>query len=416
MAKGKRGAYSLGIPVWSPTRIGYLMECPRKYFFGYVCKSRKDFAITMPQARGTFLHKKLEQLFKEDGTPKFKSADAFANAAGFQFMKMIESRSIKGQKIYFETDDPDEIKKLGYILNATQIKPVLRNAYPILTSEEPPLMLEQSLQFVFEGRAFNLQIDIIRRDKEGNIVIRDYKSGRFAPDPEHAELQCKMYGLAFCTYCHFDEEFRRKAGVSDEEAARWGGNPIYIDEKIKYEIFRLHDDKPEGLHLWRLGNTSDRLEELGLEELAGETKELKERLLRIIERAMCEEDEFCLPIEEPKTIIPVTGNKFDYKALTALFDTMAKFEIFLKEERDFPPIPKRCRSCRYTEACDQYYDKYAKELQGRIFKSYEPPPKSGIQFRSFTNPKKEKTEDKLKQIKLFPTSPIPKKKKKKVNV
>jgi hypothetical protein len=275
-------------------------------------------------------------------------------------------------------------------------------------------MIEQNLEFVFEGRGFNLQIDVIRRDEEGNIVIRDYKSGRFAPDPEHAELQFKLYGLAFCTYCHFDKKFRRKAGVSDEEAARWGGNPIYIDDKIKYEIFRLHNNKPEGIHLWRLGNVGDRLEELGLIEMAEEARGLKERLLKIIERAMCEEDEFYLPLEEPKTIIPVTGNKFNYESLCALLDSMSKLDIFLREGKDFAPIPKLCRSCRYSEPCDEYYEKYAKELQERVFTSYEPAPKSNIEFQSFDYLKKQKKKDKNKQGKLFPTSPIPKKRRKKM--
>ena len=83
----------------------------------------------------------------------------------------------------------------------------MRNAYPILAEEEMPLMVEQDLKFVFDGRAFNLQIDAIRKDENGNIIIRGFKSGRYAPDPEHAELQFKLYGLAFCTCCHFDEEF-----------------------------------------------------------------------------------------------------------------------------------------------------------------------------------------------------------------
>lgn len=404
--------YNLGIPVWSPTKTGYILRCPRKYFFGYVCKSRKEFPITLPQTKGTFLHKRIEQFYKEDGSPKYKSATAFANAAGHLWNKTVEKGSIKGQEINFGTKDPDEIKKLGYIINATEIKPVLKTAYPLLAEEEMPLMVEQDLKFVFEGRAFNLQIDAIRKDKDGNIVIRDFKSGRFAPDPEHAELQFKLYGLAFCTCCHFDEEFRRKVGVSDEQAVRWGGNPIYIDENIKFEIFRLHNNKPEGLSLWRLGSVGDRLDKLGLAEEAGIAKELREKLEAILERVMCEEDEFCLPnLEIPETIIPVTGNKYNYRSICALIDSMSKLDIFMREESDFPPIPSFCRSCRYAEPCDNYYETYAKGIQQRLFKSYEPAPKVNIEFRLYSKPKKEKGKDKPKQLKLFPTSKQSKKKK-----
>jgi hypothetical protein len=409
----KYDIYSLGVPVWSLTKANYLMRCPRRYFFGYVCSSRKDFPITLPQFKGTRLHRELELLFNADRTLKYKSPEAFANVGGHRFNKDVEKGSIRGQPIDFGTDNPEERKKLGYVISATEIKPVLKNAYHIIAEEAPPLIIEQELRFVFQGRAFDAVIDVIRRDEKGNLVIRDYKSGRFAPDPAQAELQLKLYNLAVCTFCHYDGEFRDRLGISAKQAKKYAGNPVYIDPDIKHEIFRLHNNKPEGLHLWRLGSVGNRLKELGLSEMADEVGSLKGRLVELLEKAMREEDEFCLPIEKPETIMHVTENRFNYDSICSLLDFLSKQDIFLREKGDFPPNASSCRGCRYDKQCSQYYEVYAKEFDQRLFTSYEPAPKSDIEFRSFNRQKKEKSKEKKpRQLKLFPTGSASKKKKK----
>lgn len=222
--------------VWGHSRYEIITLCPMKYHFGYVTKPR--LKVTTPiQALGTFLHRRKELLYKgEPGQLKLyhKSAEAFASAAkGWWKRTVARTNKIKGQKILWEfKGQPWDFSKDGGLIEELCIK-----TYNKCASEEPPLYVEYSRKFMLNGRSFNVRIDEIRR----NYTIREYKTGMSLPrllQLKHFP-QFTFYALAFCCFAHWDEEFARICGVSEEDRKSWGGNPDYISEKVNLEYYNV---------------------------------------------------------------------------------------------------------------------------------------------------------------------------------
>ena len=65
--------------LWSASRLDKIEVCKRAYWYQYL--SGEKFQSIGPMAAGILLHKKAEKFYKADGTPKYKSAESFANSA-----------------------------------------------------------------------------------------------------------------------------------------------------------------------------------------------------------------------------------------------------------------------------------------------------------------------------------------------
>lgn len=220
---------------WSPTRYEVANLCLMKYHFQYI--SNVKAPLTPELALGIFLHKRKETLFK--GNPgeleiKYKSAESFANAAmGIWKHLIIPKNIIQGKEIQW--------KFKGHqwaLLN--DIEELCIKTYNRCANEEPPLFIEYSRKFELNERLFDVRIDEIRK----GYLIRDYKTGLSLPE----ELQIKhfpqftFYALAFCCFAYQDKEFARICEINEDDRITFGGNPVYISEKINLEYYNVKKD------------------------------------------------------------------------------------------------------------------------------------------------------------------------------
>lgn len=230
---------------WSSSRLETKLICDRKYYLEYIKKPKPKVPIPYYFVKGKFLHRRIEKFYDEENKPWRKSAEAFANSAGAIFSQIIKKGEIQGQEIDWQGKNPYAIKE--------QIKNICREVYDQLLADGPPIIKpEYKFNFLLDGRWFNGFIDRILP----GMITRDYKTTRWSPntlDLRHT-YQFTIYELAFCCYCHADGGFREAAGVTESEAAEWGGNPIFISDKVTTEYFKLHyyknkdkniEEKPE---------------------------------------------------------------------------------------------------------------------------------------------------------------------------
>jgi hypothetical protein len=353
----KKSIKNLGIPVWSPTRLDHILRCPRKFFFGYQQgkngnkKFQKSYPVTAPQARGIFLHRQVESdvFFKPDGSPKYKSAESYANAMGGRWIQVAKRKKIKGSEIDFGDNDP-------FLMKEVEIKPVCRAIYPILVEEGPPTLSEFPFSFVCQGNAFTGVIDSVRKDKDGNIVIRDFKSSFYGMSERDIDNmpQLTIYGLAFCVYAFMSYEFRDRFDLSESDVKTWGGNPTFIDDRLKFEIFSLYPEQPEGKARWALGYAIKRSNELGLEDMAYQLDELKQKFETETDK-----------LGEVKIIHQTTRNDTHYQNLAELIELMNAMETYMIESGHYPAIrTDSCGRCKFDPVCLDY-DQARGELGNR---------------------------------------------------
>ena len=219
---------------WSPTRFEVTELCPVKYYFQYIKKMR----VTTPRlALGSYLHKRKEKLFK--GKPgqlelRFKSAESFANAAtGFWKHSVAKTNEIDGQKVLWEFEN----QKWVFL---SEIEELCIKTYNKCSSEESPLFIELPIKFKLNGQHFYVKIDEIRK----GCTIRDYKTGFSLPEEFRLKhfSQFTFYALAFCCYAYIDEDFAKICGISEEDKKSFGGNPLYISEKINLEYYNVKEE------------------------------------------------------------------------------------------------------------------------------------------------------------------------------
>jgi len=221
---------------WSPSRYDTANLCLMKYYFQYVMTPR--LKITTPiQALGGFLHRRKENLFKGKSGHlelRYKSAESYANSAiGVWKHKIIREGGFDGKKILWEYDG----QKWAFI---NEIEDLCIKTYNACAKEEPPLHIELPIKFQLNGVGYNVRIDEIRK----NLTIREYKTGRSLP----SEFQLKhfpqftFYALALCCLISQDKNFAETCDISEEERRSFGGNPVYISEKVNLEYYNVKED------------------------------------------------------------------------------------------------------------------------------------------------------------------------------
>ncbi|MBI2110773.1 PD-(D/E)XK nuclease family protein [Candidatus Woesearchaeota archaeon] len=247
-------------PSWSQHKLETILTCGRQFYYTYI--ERPEISIPSEIAKGQFLHKKLEQFFK-DGSPKYKSKESWSNAAGAQWTQIIKKGSISGRRIAWKDEKEPWILK-------SNIKNLCLSLYDRLVAEGPPL-LQPEHEFTFElsERRFTGRIDEIRAGK----LIRDYKTGKARISQFEADhsYQLTFYALAFCTLCYADDKFREKAGVSKRTASQWGGNPIFISDDVMLELDMIDTGQ-------RIRTTRDNTDYSELCSIIDEAEEKKGRM------------------------------------------------------------------------------------------------------------------------------------------
>lgn len=55
--------------------------------------------------------------------------------------------------------------------------------------------------------------------------------------------QFTIYCLWLGYQCHLQKDFAKTLGVTEEDAKQWGGNPVYLSDKIKSEYYLVRENK-----------------------------------------------------------------------------------------------------------------------------------------------------------------------------
>jgi hypothetical protein len=219
--------------------------CLKAYEYTYINKPKEVLPIFDYMALGIFLHRRIEKFFKPDGTPRNKTAQAFANSARATWQRCyINPGEINGVPIRWRSGASPYIMK-------NEIGEMCTNIYARYAKEGPPLETELKLPIVnLEGKFIAGTIDELRRGQNGPI-IRDHKSGRSQYRSlalEH-DVQFTVYALIASTMAHFDEDFRERTGMQVREARRLGGNPNLISPRVQIQIHKLRTG--EIIPTWR---------------------------------------------------------------------------------------------------------------------------------------------------------------------
>ena len=314
---------------WTATDINLINLCPRKYFYRVVMGIKTPMSGDM--ARGVFMHRRIEKFFKEDGTPKNKSAEAWANTCANIWNRfVISTGKMRGSLIEWRDE------KEPWILKDSIHKTCLAS-YNFLAEQGKPLLTEYPFYFSINRLKFKGVIDEVR---EG-MFIRDYKTG-YARIGEMDRLhgyQLTLYALAFCALCHSDEKFRRTVGVSDEEAATWGGNSVLISDKIQVELNQLLNWDSDKRIMPREVHSS--LEKLISRYEDSLPQEVKSELNRL-------SDEHRRHILPPR---PYASNRTDIHA-KELLDLVEWFEAIKSSGEYWPIRGNHCNQCEYRGRCD----------------------------------------------------------------
>jgi len=278
--------------IWSASRIEELEECELRHFFLHHSGiPKKDLLTFGNYAAGTVFHSFVENFYGPDRKPRirYKSPESMGGALrGLWFYSVKEGyyrnqrigwadESRKGKKEMFEF--ADWLERLGRIM----YEPLMQEEGPVFSEFEFSVRKRSPIRVLHDDHyhSFSGKIDQIRR----GLIVRDFKSSGSDPGEVvlNHDISLTIYALAFCTFAHLDEEFRRKVGVSDEEASRWGGNPIFIDEKVKVEWYsagskRIFTTSRSDAHFAGLLEKVDGLERKIKESL--ETRHFEARVAR----------------------------------------------------------------------------------------------------------------------------------------
>jgi len=227
---------------WSASRLDKIEICKKAYYYQYL--SKEKFPTIGVMAAGILLHKKAEKFYKKDGTPKYKSAESFANAAMATWQRFnINTGTVRGQEIKWKDDtEPYRLKHM--------IGEVCKTLYEKYSKEKPPIFVEYPFKFHLEDRLYTGFIDEIRED----LVIRDHKSGYRKPheseeSPDihlHTNHQFTIYALAVTSIAKQNEKFRKEIGMTDEQLERAKDSYILEDIIVEHhhmltgETFRAH--------------------------------------------------------------------------------------------------------------------------------------------------------------------------------
>jgi len=223
--------------VWSASKFDMAHECLRRYDYAY--NKGVTERTTPAMALGIFLHHKQERFFKEDldfrprerierfyaptNHPKNKSPEAFANACGGQWKRLVRRDLEKDHKIGWSYDQEPYVYLAA--LRELSLKMYDRNV-----TEGPPLLAElwfETIPLKHKDHAhyFRGGIDDVRK-KDGALLVRDYKTGwDVLPQYElyYDDSQFTLYGLALIYTLATNPRIALRCGLNPDETKKWVG-------------------------------------------------------------------------------------------------------------------------------------------------------------------------------------------------
>jgi hypothetical protein len=194
---------------WSVSRHDSFQTCRRRYYYSYY-GSEEDPEIrrlkklsALPLWAGSVVHDAIESFLKtHDHLPPREAQDALVRAAVHSEMLQAWRQSEGGTDGFrlFEHEYGVKVEQEDKKLLVTKVTRSLRNFFqsPTLAEafaagRERWLTVEDLVSFHVDGTEVFVRMDLAYRDREGKVVIVDWKTGR--GEGRFSEVQVAGYAL-----------------------------------------------------------------------------------------------------------------------------------------------------------------------------------------------------------------------------
>lgn len=204
------------------SQINCARRCLRQYRYAYV-ERLEPKRVSLPLARGQWLHYGLAaehiRLGHEkgsllmvpaleiddvgmvyprvdDGTMEVpKTEDRAARTYDLSWQGMVDLLTTEVWMRLFPEEQEDYFENGYYLPNA--VRKILRSYFywwRDVLAEEEPLLIEQPWQRQHaSGHTFEGRIDLLLRDRKGNLVLRDWKSTKSAPKSSWKLMESQLH-------------------------------------------------------------------------------------------------------------------------------------------------------------------------------------------------------------------------------
>lgn len=179
---------------WSLSRHDSFMTCKRRYYYSYYASyedpeiQRLKKLSALPMWGGTVVHDTLERLLREhESLPGSTEQEAIVKAAVHEHMLRDFRDSEQGSPRFrlFEHEYGQQLLPEDKKLVVTIVMRSLRNAFKSPTLQEAFelgrarfLTVEDLVSFELGATSVRLRMDLAFRDRQGRVVIVDWKTGR----------------------------------------------------------------------------------------------------------------------------------------------------------------------------------------------------------------------------------------------
>ncbi len=245
----------------SASSINTANYCMMRYYLRYFDPRKPKPLRISPYAKGSLLHQIIERFWNHLGTPeeveadkksrkkavekkKYHDAESFGDYSQRKWTQiMIGNKRAKdpSKKIYWRDGYDNESE--GWEIRAG-IPKITAALFGELLKEGPPLYSELPFYFEGEGLKFKGFIDEVRI-KNGNVLIRDYKSGSPFGIKEMKKMfdpQLTFYNAGLCSLIigkdKKSEEFAKSLGL-EEFREKLLEDPSYINPDFDEEFYMV---------------------------------------------------------------------------------------------------------------------------------------------------------------------------------
>ena len=225
--------------IWSPSRLKKAEHCLADYYYSYIDKDKSNIPTTAYMSMGNLFHSLMEQFYKDDGSPYFKSKESFAGAAVGQWFRLYvePGKNRQGKEIKWDfKGQPFVLKR-----DIGDIAEVIYEKYSN-PNQPRPVKQEHRIKASLDGMQIQGIMDaILPFTEEERLVIVDYKSDRFPPGRNRLRYdpQFGLYPLLVGIELNKNPLFRRQLNFPEEEAEKLGGNPILLSSMVKMQFDHL---------------------------------------------------------------------------------------------------------------------------------------------------------------------------------
>ena len=194
---------------WSVSRHDAFARCRRRYFYSYYVANddpevlRLKKLSALPMWAGSVVHETIETVLKtRDAIPSPDEQEALIRAAvhGQMLTEWRESEAGSERFRLFEHEYAQPVESEDKKILVGTVMRSLRNFFrsPILAEAYAAgrarwLSLEDLVSFEVGGVAVFLRMDLAFRDRDGRVVIVDWKTGR--GEGKFSEMQVAGYAL-----------------------------------------------------------------------------------------------------------------------------------------------------------------------------------------------------------------------------